>query len=616
MAADSKATDSEFTSTEWVQPCNKKTTCRRGKAVKLLFMATTLGALLYTFKSSYQDGDDDSYGFSFLRRRHHHHHHKRDWNPKYKFATHWQSDIDQLVAGSLESSIVWDRLAEMTDTFGNRIVGSDALEKSIDWIVDQVKSDGLSVTTEDVVVDVWQRREESLYFLSPTRGPVKLHMLGLGFSAPTPDPVKGLVAEIVVVTSKEELDQAAQAGLVKGRIVLFNKPFESYSNDVPIRTFAGLWAQDHGALAVLVRSIGPLSLQTPHTGNSKAARIPAASVSVEDAQWLQREYKRHQENPDRFPEWPKVHLTMNAQTALQSKVSRNIIVELKGREKPEEVVVVGGHIDSWDVGTGALDDGAGCFISWETIRQLSRLSRPPRRTVRAVFWTSEENGSPGGRVYAANHPDTNTTRHVFAFESDNGVFDPYGIRFTPGTRKELGHHGDGETINSVEYLVEAGRHFLGPRKDLGYPGAGAYVLPNGSGADIKPLCERGVACAHYTPADPFPLPYATSPYYIKNPASLDDEEQDKDLGYGQGPSSLGGYHHHHRHHRPHHRHRDDDDNDSPSRDPPRRAVDTGYFYYHHTEADTVGVFTPDQVKKSAAAMAIWTYIAAESDIEY
>ncbi|ORZ04566.1 hypothetical protein BCR41DRAFT_374859 [Lobosporangium transversale] len=513
-----------------------------------------------------------------------------DKAPKFKFEHHFQENIDKLIAGSLESSIVWDRLAEMTDTFGNRLVGSDALEKSIDWIIGKVKGDGLSVTTEEVVVDYWERNEESLYFLSPTRGRVKLHMLGLGRSPATPvdkDGINhGITAEIIVVTSKEELEQLGAAGELKGRVVLYNKPFEAYSTDVIYRSMGATWAQEHGAVAVLVRSVAPLSLQTAHTGNAYPASIPAASISIEDAQLLARVLNRHQQDPKQFPDWPKVHLTMNAQTTLNSKKSRNIVVELKGRELPEEVVVVGGHIDSWDVGSGAIDDGAGCFIAWETVRQLSRLDKPPRRTVRAVFWTSEENGAAGGRVYAANHPETNTTRHVFAFESDYGVFDPYGINFTPGRRAQEGPH----RFNSYEYLTAAGEHFLGSRKDLGYYGAGSFVLPNGIGADIAPLCKQGVACAQFRPADPFPLPYSTSPYYIKK---NDVKSESRELG-----------------HRRHHHDGED------AQDPPRRPVDSGYFYYHHTEADTMGAFTPDQVKNSAAVMAVWTFIAAESRVEF
>ncbi|CAO3572084.1 unnamed protein product [Mortierella alpina] len=554
---------------------------------------------------------------------HHHRHHRhvkklkdRKKRPsKYAFESHIQANVDTLIAGSRESSIVWDRLAEMTDTFGSRVAGSEALEKSIDWIVERLKADGLSVTTEEVVVDNWQRNQESLYFLSPTRGPVKLHMLGLGFSVPTPDPENGLTAEIVAVSSKQQLDQLGEAGQLQGRIVLYNKSFESYSSDVVFRVNGAVWAQEYGAVAVLVRSIGPLSLQSPHTGMSIAAKIPAASISIEDAQLLDRSLRRHQQDPTQFPDWPKVRLTMSATTQLQSKISRNIIAELKGRETPDEIVVVGGHIDSWDVGSGAVDDGAGCFIAWETLRQLSRLEQPPRRTVRAVFWTSEENGSPGGRVYAANHPESNTTRHVLAFESDNGVFDPYGISFTPGrlaTEQE---------IRSTEFLRAAGNHFLGSRKELGYAGAGRHVLPNGGGADIAPLCKQGVACANFIPADPFPKPYSTSPYYIQEAEveSGKDEDEDDDEKHARRHRK-----HHHKHHK-HHKHgrqhhdgdddEDDEDDEDETSDSPRRPVDHGYFYYHHTEADSMGAFTPDQLKNSAAVMAVWTYIAAETQHE-
>ncbi|KAF8924367.1 hypothetical protein EDD21DRAFT_371954 [Dissophora ornata] len=606
---------------EWADShanANANATARRRKIRVGLFKLGLVAAALYTFFWLPFDSEDEvNNGLDFSRTRLGRWgkggcHGKKD-KAKYTFESHMQADVEKLVAGSLESSIVWDRLAEMTDTFGNRIAGSESLEKSIDWIVEQVKGDGLSVTTEDVTVDHWARNEESLYFLSPTRGPVKLHMLGLGFSPPTPvDPQTnenlGVEAEIIVVASKDELDQYAEQGLLKGRIVVYNKPFESYGSDVIYRGMGATWAQEHGAVAVLVRSIGPVSLQSTHTGNSYATNIPAASVSVEDAQLLARSFKRHRENPEKFPEWPKVKLTMNAETALMSRVSRNIIVELKGRESPEEIVAVGGHIDSWDVGSGAVDDGAGCFIAWEVVRQLSLLNRPPRRTVRAVFWTSEENGSPGGRVYAANHPETNTTRHVLAFESDSGVFDPYGIKFTAGRRAE-----EDPTTNSFEFLTAAGEHFLGSRKDLSYKGAGKFVLPNGSGADIAPLCKQGVACAQYTPADPFPLPYSTSPYYIKK-AKKSESEEESNLDEQDGDHHRYHHHRHDRHHRKHPHHDDDDDEDE-NQDPPRRPVDSGYFYYHHTEADTMSAFTPDQVKKSAAVMAIWTYIAAESRVE-
>ena len=460
-------------------------------------------------------------------------------------------------------------------------------------MLERLKADNLNFTTEDVVVDKWQRNQESLHFLSPTRGPVKLHMLGLGSSVGTPDPVKGIEAEVIVVHSLEDLEKLGEAGDVKGRIVLWNKPFESYDNDSALRAWGAVWSQRYGAVAALVRSLGPFSLQSPHTGDMDEADIPGASISAEDGDLLERSLKRHQQDPERFPDWPKVRLAMGATTERDAKISRNIIVELKGRERPEEIVVIGGHSDSWDVGSGAVDDGVGCFIAWEAIRQLSKLERVPRRTVRAVFWTSEEvKISAGGVTYAKNHPETNASRHVFAFESDNGVFDPYGIRFTPG------HSEDVVQAHSFDFMTAAGKYFMGSREDLGYPGAGQHVLPIGHGADIQPLCDRGVACAHFTPADPFPLPYSTSPYALSKP--------------GKGDVKATNHHRHHGHHG-HHGHRRHHVNYDV--DQPRRPIDEGYFYYHHTEGDTMNAFTPDQVKRSAAVMATWTYIVAESDVQ-
>ncbi|ORZ16774.1 hypothetical protein BCR41DRAFT_370541 [Lobosporangium transversale] len=500
----------------------------------------------------------------------------------------------------------------MTDTFGPRITGSDALEKSIDWVIRKLKADNLSVTTEEVVVDYWQRHQESLHFLSPTRGPVPMHILGLGYSVSTPDPINGLEAEVIVVHSKDELEQLGQRDEVRGKIVLWNNPFTSYTENALYRAFGAVWAQGHGAVASLVRSVTPFSLQTPHTGVAEIARIPMAAISVEDADLLERSLNRHKQDPETFPEWPKVKLIMGASTELESKISRNIIIELKGREKPEEIVVVGGHIDSWDVGSGAVDDGAGCFIAWETLRQLSRLERPPRRTVRVVFWTAEENTSAGGVVYARNHPEKDSSRHVFAFESDTGVFDPYGISFAPGTAK------DGKKRDSAEFLTAAGEYFMGRREDLGYPGAGRHVLPNPFGADIEPLCKRGVACAEFVPADPFPLPYSTSPYAIKYGTGNRHHEDDmqsmvKDHNNGKEYNPFHNYDYQNNNSKKHHHHRSRSSN---IHDKYRRPVDTGYFYYHHSEADSMGAFTPDQLKRSAAVMAIWTYIAAESPIEF
>ncbi|KAG0348954.1 hypothetical protein BG004_003437 [Podila humilis] len=547
--------------------------CLVGMVVYMLFSPSTTVGL---------DEDERQDGIKAGQKHPHRYNRQPTHKVPIQFEKHMNADVEKLIAGSLESSIVWDRLAEMTDTFGHRLVGSDSLEKSIDWILKKARTvDNLTVSTEEVVVDYWQRHEESLYFLSPSRGPVKLHMLGIGYSVPTPDPVNGLEAEILVVHSKDKLDNLGQQGLVKGKVVVWNKKFERYGKDNIYRAHGAAWAQEHGAIASLTRSLGPFSLQTPHTGAGYGASIPMASISSEDADLLERTLRRHQQDPVTFPEWPRVKLTMGATTELNAKISRNVIFEIKGRENPEQIVLVGGHIDSWDVGVGALDDGAGCFIAWETIRQLARLERPPRRTVRVVLWTSEENTSVGGVTYAKNHPETEQEHHVFAMESDIGVFDPYGIAYTPGRPADTAT--DTHVLSATEYLQAAGEMFLGPRKDLGYKGAGRHVLPDGSGADIAPICKQGVACVELISADPFPLPFSTSPYAIGR------DENKKE--------------HHHRKH-------------PGGADSGRRPGDSGYFYYHHTEADTMGVFTPEQLQRSAAVMAFWTYIAAESAMDF
>ncbi|KAG0337641.1 hypothetical protein BG000_005184 [Podila horticola] len=514
---------------------------RRRRRLRIgLFKLCLVGMVVYALlwpTTDPEDGEKRPWGRP-------HHVNRRPKNmPPFSFEKHMKGDVEQIIAGSLESNIVWDRLAEMTDTYGHRLVGSDTLEKSIDWILEKAKADNLCVSTESVTVDYWQRNQESLYFLSPTRGPVKLHMLGLGYSVSTPDPINGLEAEIVVAHSKADLDALAAKGLVRGRIVLWNKKFESYAIDSIFRAQGAVWAQEHGAVASLARSAASFSLQSPHTGAAIPAKIPMASVSAEDSDLLERSLRRHQQDPAEFPDWPKVRLTMGATTELNARVSRNIIFELKGRERPGEVVLVGGHIDSWDV---------------------------------------EENTAVGGRVYAENHPETEDERHVFAFESDMGVFDAYGIAYTPGLRD------DSAALSSTQYLEAAGDFFLGSRKDLGYPGAGRHVLPQGFGEDILPICNRGVACVEFISADPFPQPYSTSPWAVPVPKAPKEDKKK-----------------HHKHH-----------DKKNKKQEVRRPLDSGYFYYHHTEADSMSVFTPEQLKTSAAVMAVWTYIAAESHIDF
>ena len=303
----------------------------------------------------------------------------------------------RLVGEALSGSFAWERLAELGDTFGHRLSGSQSLDDAIQWAVQQMKKDGLeNVHTEPVKVPHWVRGHESAEIVAPRRH--AMVMLGLGNSVGTP--AEGVEGEILVVGNYEQLDAAADRGLVKGRIVLFNVPFTSYGETVQFRGTGPSRAAARGAIAVLVRSVGPPGLRLPHTGaliyTEGVPQIPAAAITTEDADRLQR----MQDRGTRV----RVRLKMEAKF-LPDADSFNVVGEIRGREKPDEVVVVGGHFDSWDVGTGSTDDGGGCIVTWEALRLMKKLNLRPRRTVRVVLWTNEENGGQGALAYRDRYKD-------------------------------------------------------------------------------------------------------------------------------------------------------------------------------------------------------------------
>ena len=320
------------------------------------------------------------------------------------------------------------RLSTLADKFGHRFSGSASLEQAIDWIIAEMKKDGFeNVHGEPVMITHWVRGAESAELLSPRA--VKLNMLGLGRSVGTPP--EGITAPVLVVKSFAELRQ--RAAEAKGKIILFNyafdttvAPFNGYSDAVRYRGAGADSAKAVGGVAALVRSVTPRSLNTPHTGGmgygdtSRTARnVPAAAITVENAEMLQR----MQDRGERIV----VRLKMSART-LPPVQSRNVIAEIRGSEKPNEVIVMGGHIDSWDVGQGAMDDGAGCVSAWEALRLIKQLGIRPKRTIRVVLWTNEEIGGAGGRGYRDAHR-AELGDHIYALESDNGVFTPRGVTF-------------------------------------------------------------------------------------------------------------------------------------------------------------------------------------------
>ncbi|HYN09307.1 MAG TPA: M20/M25/M40 family metallo-hydrolase [Vicinamibacterales bacterium] len=387
----------------------------------------------------------------------------------------------KLIAESQSSDAAWRRLAELTDTFGHRLSGSESLEKAIDWAVNTMKTDGLeNVRKEPVMVPKWVRGHESLDLVEPIRQ--SLTLLGLGNSVGTPP--TGIEADVIVVRDFDDL--TTRAASVKGRMVLFNVPFTNYGTTVAYRAGGPSRAAALGAVAVLVRSVGPPGLRTPHTGATRyeasAPQIPAAAVTTEDADRFQRLQDRNVRI--------RVKLMMEAHFEPDSQ-SYNVVGELRGRELPQEIVLVGGHFDSWDVGAGASDDGGGCVATWEALRLMKKLGLRPRRTVRVVLFTNEENGGRGGAGYRDAH-QAELANHVVLLESDGGVFDPAGFGFT-------GPDSARRTVTAIGGLLKP----LGADPILA-SGGGADIEPSGRAANL-PMMSHVVSgeyfLIHHTPAD-------------------------------------------------------------------------------------------------------------------
>lgn len=372
----------------------------------------------------------------------------------------YEAIAQRIIETALADSSAFERLAYLVDTFGPRFSGTPQLERAIDWILETMRQDGLeNVRGDTVMVPRWVRGQEAMELRHPYRK--KLAVLGLGGSVATPP--EGIEAEVLVVRSFDELE--ARREEAQGRIVVFNVPFTTYGETVRYRVLGAIAAARAGAVASLVRSVTPRSLYTPHTGSMRyeqgVPRIPHAALAVEDAELLQRLQDRGQR--------PRLWLYMEAQT-LPDVPSRNVIAELVGRERPEEIVVVGGHIDSWDVGQGAMDDAGGCVAAWEAVQLLKRMGLRPRRTIRVVLWTNEENGLRGALAYRDRYRNE-LDRHVLAIESDAGVFRPEGFGFA-GTPEALA------IVRRVARLLQ--------------PIGADRIWEGGGGADVAPLIREGV----------------------------------------------------------------------------------------------------------------------------
>jgi hypothetical protein len=370
----------------------------------------------------------------------------------------------RILGAALTRSKAYETLAHLTDRIGPRLSGSAGLEKAVAWTEGEFRGMGLDrVWIEPVKVAHWVRGVETGSITAPAEHP--LAITALGMSDPTPP--EGVSAAVFEAGSLAEVQNAGDA--VRGKIVLYNKPIlptfaadGGYGSVAPMRGKGASLAARQGAVGMLIRSLGTASYRLPHTGamtyDEGVPRIPAAAISAEDADLIHRLLAAGDE--------VRVRFTLGCKT-LPDADSANVLAELRGSKLPEEIVLIGAHLDSWDLGTGAIDDGAGVAIVMDTMRLLKELGLRPRRTIRAVLFTNEENGLAGGKAYAEIHRDE-IPRHVAAVESDSGGASPVGFGVTAGA-------GGVEIVRDIASRLTA----IGAQD----------VTPDGGGADISKLRE-------------------------------------------------------------------------------------------------------------------------------
>lgn len=394
--------------------------------------------------------------------------------PPADLAAAYRGEAGQILGAALTDVEGWQKLSYLATAIGHRLSGSVTLEEAIEWAAERMEAEGLVVRKQPVMVPHWVRGRESAKVVSPVEH--ELSILGLGNSVGTPP--EGITAPVVVVGSFEELETLGRE-VVEGKIVLYAVDWEGYGATVQFRGSGPSRAAALGAVAALTRSATGHSLSTPHTGalryDDEQPRIPAAAVTVEDAAWMRRMSELGRE--------VTVHLAMEAEM-LPDAQSFNLIAEIVGSERPEEVVVMGGHYDSWDVGQGVHDDGAACIAAWQALRLIDSLGLTPRRTLRVVLWTNEENGLRGGAEYRAALSDEELAGHVAAIEMDGGVERPVGYGF--------GLAGVDTSSDELDPVYEAAYAKLEQIASLLEAIEASEIRRGGGGADIGPLMRDGV----------------------------------------------------------------------------------------------------------------------------
>jgi carboxypeptidase Q len=340
--------------------------------------------------------------------------------------------MKRLQEAALKSDYAYKQVQHLTNNIGPRLSGSAQAQKAVDYVAGEMKRLGLDVQLEKVMVPHWVRGVETgalVQFAGQAPNTTqKIVLTALGGSTATP--AEGVTADVVVVNDFDELN-ALGHDKVAGKIVLFNHHYDkelaatgfggdAYGLAVVYRAAGPSAAGKLGAAAALVRSVGNADYRLPHTGSLRytndAPKIPSAAVSAEDGDLLAYLAK---EGP------VKMHLTLTPQQ-LPDVESFNVIGDLKGSEHPEQIVIVSGHLDSWDLGTGAIDDAAGVAVAMATAQLLKQLNIRPKRTIRFIAWMNEENGGAGGRAYAEDHK-SEIANHIAAIESDLGAGHPIGF---------------------------------------------------------------------------------------------------------------------------------------------------------------------------------------------
>jgi len=344
------------------------------------------------------------------------------------YPTQLVSELGALRDAAMTSDYAYQQVAHLTENIGPRPTGSPQAEFAVEYVADELRKLALEVRLEEVRVPRWVRGTETaelVEYSGQAPGSVQKAVL-TALSGSSATPPKGLTAEVVVVDNFAAL-KALGREKVAGKVVLFNEIFdqkkaaaglagEAYGEAVVYRAEGSKAAAELGAIGVLVRSVGGSDNRIPHTGYSAAAGIPAGAVTAEDAELI-----AHLASQGRV----RIHLTLTPEVNSEI-VSHNVVADIKGSEHPEQVVVVSGHLDSWDLGTGAIDDAAGVAVAMETAQLIQKLHLKPKRTIRVIAWMDEENGGRGNEAYAKAHA-SEFANFVGAIESDMGAGHPLGF---------------------------------------------------------------------------------------------------------------------------------------------------------------------------------------------